>query len=281
MCPCRAIQPKRSRPPEPRPRQLTRPAHRPPSSQDRQQREEHASPHEPPNASCRTVSSAYGPPRRVRRVESRRIESDPLCGLGDLGLTLDVCSTGRPSICRLAVDTQSSADDRVAYLRPAEQLPIVIAGALDGNPTAPHQRDHEARRGDPTILVGRTPIGRGRRTETRIPLSRFPVSVGVERVAPRSRPMSRAAVDAALDTFALVLRERHPDVVAVPLRTAGADGAVIAPAAGQVIRPFAAPQKPEKRRPVLDWNASVSPLDYRRARQGARDGLRGEIGRSS
>jgi hypothetical protein len=93
--------------------------------------------------------------------------------------------------------------------------------------------------------------------------------------------MSRAAVDAALDTFALVLRERHPDVVAVPLRTAGADGAVIAPAAGQVIRPFAAPQKPEKRRPVLDWNASVSPLDYRRARQGARDGLRGEIGRSS
>ena len=78
--------------------------------------------------------------------------------------------------------------------------------------------------------------------------------------------MPRAAVDAALDTFALVLRERHPDMVAVPLRDVGVDGGV--PAAGQVIRPFAAPEKPEKRRPVLDWNASVSPLDYQDALTG-------------
>lgn len=109
-------------------------------------------------------------------------------------------------------------------------------------------------------------------------LSRFPVSVGVEGVALRSHPMPRAAMDAALDTFALVLRERHPNVVAVPLRDVGADGAIIAPAAGQVIRPFAAPKKPQ---PVLDWNASVTTLDYHHAGRGARDGLRGEIGRSS
>jgi hypothetical protein len=69
--------------------------------------------------------------------------------------------------------------------------------------------------------------------------------------------MPRAAVDAALDTFALVMRERHPGVVAVPLRDAGADGASLAPTAGQVIRPFAVAEKP---RPVLDWNAGVIPL---------------------
>lgn len=72
-------------------------------------------------------------------------------------------------------------------------------------------------------------------------------------------------MDAALDTFALVLRERHPGVVAVPLRDVGADGAVVAPAAGQVIRPFAAPANHGRRRPALDWDASVGPLDYQRA----------------
>jgi len=87
--------------------------------------------------------------------------------------------------------------------------------------------------------------------------------------------MPRAAVDAALDTYALVLRERHPGVVAVPLRDVGTDGAVLAPAAGQVIRPFVAAEKPERRRPILDWDASVSPLDYQRASRGARDGVAG------
>ncbi len=83
--------------------------------------------------------------------------------------------------------------------------------------------------------------------------------------------MPRAAVDAALHTYALVLRERHPGVVAVPLRDIEADRAVLAPAAGQIIRPFAAPEKPEtpqKRGPTLDWNASVGPVDYRRASRG-------------
>jgi hypothetical protein len=74
--------------------------------------------------------------------------------------------------------------------------------------------------------------------------------------------MPRAAVDAALDTFTLVLRERHPGVIALPLGDAGADDAAHAPGAGQVIRPFAAPKRP---RPVLDWDASVTALDYQRA----------------
>jgi hypothetical protein len=80
--------------------------------------------------------------------------------------------------------------------------------------------------------------------------------------------MPRAAVDAALDTFALVMRERHPGMVAIPLRDAGADGTALAPGAGHVVRPFAAEANA---RPVLDWNASVTPLDYHRAGQAAKD----------
>lgn len=87
-------------------------------------------------------------------------------------------------------------------------------------------------------------------------------------MALRSHPMPRAAVDAALETYALVLRERHPGVVVVPLRDVGADEAVLAAAAGQIIQPFAAPaEKPEKRRPALDWNASVTPHDYQAAQE--------------
>ena len=81
-------------------------------------------------------------------------------------------------------------------------------------------------------------------------------------MAHRFEPMPRAAVGAALDTFALVMRERHPGMVAVPLRDGRADGTVLAPGAGHVVRPFAAPANP---RPVLDWHASVTPLDYHRA----------------
>jgi len=80
--------------------------------------------------------------------------------------------------------------------------------------------------------------------------------------------MPRAAIDAAIDTFALVLRERHPDMIALPLRNTGVNGAVLAPGAGQVIRPFAAP---EGLRPVLDWDASVTALDHRRAVRAAED----------
>ncbi len=80
--------------------------------------------------------------------------------------------------------------------------------------------------------------------------------------------MPRAAIDAAIDTFALVLRERHPDMIALPLRDTGVNGAVLEPGAGQVIRPFAAP---EGHRPVLDWDASVTALDYRRAVRAAED----------
>jgi hypothetical protein len=82
--------------------------------------------------------------------------------------------------------------------------------------------------------------------------------------------MPRTAIDAALDTFALVLRERHPGVIALPLREAGADEGVFAPPSGQVIRPFAAP---ESRCPVLDWNASVTPFDYQRTGRAAGDAV--------
>jgi hypothetical protein len=83
--------------------------------------------------------------------------------------------------------------------------------------------------------------------------------------------MPRAAIDAALDTFALVMRERHPGVMAVPLRDAGTNGAARAPTAGQVIRPFACPERP---RLALDWNArdwtaSIDTLGDRAATEAA------------
>jgi hypothetical protein len=116
--------------------------------------------------------------------------------------------------------------------------------------------------------------GRRRLAWTRIRngrnLSRLPASVGVESVALRSQPMPRAAVDAALDTFALVTRERHPGVVALPLRDVGADRAVIAPAAGQVIRPFAAP---EDRDALGDWGVGIGALDEYRVDRAAEDSL--------
>ncbi len=90
--------------------------------------------------------------------------------------------------------------------------------------------------------------------------------------------MPRAAVDAALDTFALVMRERHPGMVAVPLRDVGADRAVLAAPAGQIIRPFAAPEIVD---PVLNWNASVTALDYHRVNRAAEDTLTVGDGRSS
>ena len=50
----------------------------------------------------------------------------------------------------------------------------------------------------------------------------------------------------------------------------GTDGAVIAAAAGQVVRPFAAP---EDRHAVLDWDAGVSALDDHRVDGAAEDAL--------
>ena len=63
-------------------------------------------------------------------------------------------------------------------------------------------------------------------------VARLRPSVGVEGVTLRSQPMPRAAVDAALNTFALVMRKPHPDMVAVPLRDVGAGAAVLAAPAG-------------------------------------------------
>jgi hypothetical protein len=73
--------------------------------------------------------------------------------------------------------------------------------------------------------------------------------------------MPRAAVDAAIDTFALVVRERHPGVIALPLRHVRTDGPVVSPPSGQIIRPFAAP---EDRHAILDRDAGVGALDDHR-----------------
>lgn len=71
-------------------------------------------------------------------------------------------------------------------------------------------------------------------------------------LARRPKPMPPAAAAAALETFARVVRERHPGVLLLPLVRIGADGAVVAPAPGKVVRPFAAPQD---RHALLDRHA--------------------------
>jgi hypothetical protein len=45
-----------------------------------------------------------------------------------------------------------------------------------------------------------------------------------------------------MDMFARVIRERHPGLVVVPLGRIETDGAVLAPAPEQIVRPFATPE---------------------------------------
>ncbi len=71
-------------------------------------------------------------------------------------------------------------------------------------------------------------------------------------------PMPPAAARAALETFARIARERHPGVVLVPLGGVGADGAVVSASAGQVLRPFAAPEDGDS---LLDGRAGLGALD--------------------
>jgi hypothetical protein len=71
-------------------------------------------------------------------------------------------------------------------------------------------------------------------------------------------PMPRSAAAAALETFAAISSQRRPGLRLLPLRFVGADGAVVAAAAGQIVWPFAAP---EDRHAVLDWGAGVAALD--------------------
>jgi hypothetical protein len=73
--------------------------------------------------------------------------------------------------------------------------------------------------------------------------------------------MTREAREAALATFARVIRERHPGVAIFPLAGIGADWPIVSAAAGQVFRPFAAP---EGRDALLDRNARVAALDDER-----------------
>lgn len=79
--------------------------------------------------------------------------------------------------------------------------------------------------------------------------------------APTVSPMPAAAARAALETFASIARERHPGVVLVPLERVGADRAIVAATAGQIVRPFAAP---EDRDAVLDWRSCGCALDDHR-----------------
>jgi hypothetical protein len=57
--------------------------------------------------------------------------------------------------------------------------------------------------------------------------------------------------------FARVMRERHPGVVVVPLGRVGTNRTVVAPAPGQIVRPFATPKD---RDTVLDGNSIVAAL---------------------
>src|SRR5580693_5838548 len=87
----------------------------------------------------------------------------------------------------------------------------------------------------------------------------------VARTSPVS-PMPPAAARAALETFARIARERHPGVVLVPLGGVGANGAVVPASAGQVVRPFAAPEDGDA---SLDRVSGVAALDdYRIDRAG-------------
>lgn len=76
--------------------------------------------------------------------------------------------------------------------------------------------------------------------------------------APGVSPMTRDAREAALATFARVVRERHPGVAILPLASVGADRPVVSAPAGQVVRPFAAP---ENRHALLSRYPDVPALD--------------------
>ena len=75
---------------------------------------------------------------------------------------------------------------------------------------------------------------------------------------PGLSPMTREAREAALATFARVVRERHPGVVVFSLGDVGTDRSVVSTSAGQVVWPFAAP---EDRHALLDRRAGVAALD--------------------
>jgi hypothetical protein len=66
--------------------------------------------------------------------------------------------------------------------------------------------------------------------------------MGMDAKPQLERHMPSSAADAALATFASLASARHPGCRLLPLRRVGADGAVVAAAAGQVVWPFAAPE---------------------------------------
>jgi uncharacterized protein YciI len=81
--------------------------------------------------------------------------------------------------------------------------------------------------------------------------------VRTDAIAPRSRPMPRAATDAAVKTFASITRKHYPGVSLLPLRRIRADRAVVPASPRQVIWPFA---PPEDRYALPDGDAGVGAL---------------------
>jgi hypothetical protein len=82
--------------------------------------------------------------------------------------------------------------------------------------------------------------------------------------------MPRAAILAALYTFARVAHERHPGVVLVPLGDIRSDGTVVAAAAGEVLRPFA---PPANRDALIDRVSDATALDDHGVYRAAEDAL--------
>jgi len=103
-----------------------------------------------------------------------------------------------------------------------------------------------------------------------VAVSRLPARVGSEKSMPQIHPMPDSARDAAVATFVQIVRERNPGVRVATLTNVGADGAVVATAAGKIVRPFASP---EDRDAVLDGDAVVPSGDDHGVDRAAEDAL--------
>jgi hypothetical protein len=82
--------------------------------------------------------------------------------------------------------------------------------------------------------------------------------MGKDARRPGGPRMPAGAADAAVETFAALARARHPGCRLLPLRRVGADGAVVAAAAGQVLWPFTTPEDPHA---ILHTDAGVRAVD--------------------
>ena len=104
---------------------------------------------------------------------------------------------------------------------------------------------------------------------TWLALSLYERTVGLDDMS-NIRPMPQAAKRAAIETFARVTRERHPDMVVIPLFGVGTNGSVVAAPTRQVIRPFAAPEDSHS---ILDRDSRVTTFDHHRIDGAPQDSL--------